>query len=268
MLFKNFVNGYSPVTIMKWMFTYALRLRTALLFRWGGGYRLAGARGWCDRGDSVYRCGRYVLELACSWWSGRSGCGLPWRGCITIQPLVASIVAVCWGMDRFNVVKVLAVVLIFGGVYLVTVSPSRRALKPRNTAMKRAGTAAEGPGAVRRTTESGCRINIKDRDNSRGLFVRVDPPGLEPGTPDYESGATNQLSYGSVLFRSLFRCREAVVRTGAQKYINSVEMQKKRKIFRQAGFAGPACRLAMRAEGAQYPFRSGGAGRGYRFGEI
>ena len=47
------------------------------------------------------------------------------------------------------------------------------------------------------------------------------------GPPDYESGATNQLSYGSVLFRSLFRCREAVVRTGAQKYINSVEMQKK-----------------------------------------
>ena len=93
--------------------------------------------------------------------------------------------------------------------------------------------------------------------------------GLNQGPPDYESGATNQLSYGSVLFRSLFRCREAVVRTGAQKYINSVEMQKKAEnFFGRPASAKPACRLAMRAEGAQYPFGSGSAGRGYRFGKI
>lgn len=42
-----------------------------------------------------------------------------------VQPLVASIVAVCWGMDTFNLTKILSVVLIFGGVYLVTSSRSR-----------------------------------------------------------------------------------------------------------------------------------------------
>ena len=42
-----------------------------------------------------------------------------------VQPLVASIVAVCWGMDSFNLSKILSVVLIFGGVYLVTMSRSR-----------------------------------------------------------------------------------------------------------------------------------------------
>lgn len=42
-----------------------------------------------------------------------------------MQPLVASIVAVCWGMDTFNLTKILSVVLIFGGVYLVTSSRSR-----------------------------------------------------------------------------------------------------------------------------------------------
>ena len=35
-----------------------------------------------------------------------------------VQPLVASIVAVCWGMDTFNFVKIISVALIFGGVYL------------------------------------------------------------------------------------------------------------------------------------------------------
>lgn len=42
-----------------------------------------------------------------------------------VQPLVASIVAVCWGMDSFNLTKILSVALIFGGVYLVTSSRSR-----------------------------------------------------------------------------------------------------------------------------------------------
>ena len=101
------------------------------------------------------------------------------------------------------------------------------------------------------------------------LSYRLLNQDLNLGPPDYESGATNQLSYGSVLFRSSFRCREAVVRTGAQKYINSVEMQKKAEnFFGRPALPGPACRLAMRAEGAQYPFSSGSAGRGYRFGKI
>ena len=43
-----------------------------------------------------------------------------------LQPVVASVVAVCWGMDTFDTVKAAAVALVFGGVYLVTVSPGRR----------------------------------------------------------------------------------------------------------------------------------------------
>ena len=46
-----------------------------------------------------------------------------------IQPLVACIVAICWGMDSFNLVKGIAVVLIFGGVYLVTASRSRKEME-------------------------------------------------------------------------------------------------------------------------------------------
>ena len=60
-----------------------------------------------------------------------------------VQPLVASIVAVCWGMDRFNLTKVLSVVLIFGGVYLVTRSRSRADVEAAAAASAQKQAAAE-----------------------------------------------------------------------------------------------------------------------------
>jgi drug/metabolite transporter (DMT)-like permease len=44
-----------------------------------------------------------------------------------VQPIVASLVGVCLGLDRFTPVKVLAVVLIFSGVYLVAISKAAKA---------------------------------------------------------------------------------------------------------------------------------------------
>lgn len=46
-----------------------------------------------------------------------------------VQPVVACIVAICCGMESLNLIKVAAVVLIFIGVYLVTVSKSRQDLE-------------------------------------------------------------------------------------------------------------------------------------------
>ena len=43
-----------------------------------------------------------------------------------VQPIVATIVAVWWGMDSFNLSKCFAVALIFSGVYLVTTSKARQ----------------------------------------------------------------------------------------------------------------------------------------------
>lgn len=62
-----------------------------------------------------------------------------------VQPLVASIVAVCWGMDTFNLTKILSVVLIFGGVYLVTSSRSRADVEAAAAAA--VGVQAETPAA-------------------------------------------------------------------------------------------------------------------------
>jgi drug/metabolite transporter (DMT)-like permease len=39
-----------------------------------------------------------------------------------LQPIVASLVGVCLGLDRFTPIKIGAVALIFTGVYLVAIS--------------------------------------------------------------------------------------------------------------------------------------------------
>ena len=87
--FKDFVNKYSLITIMKWMFTYSFICTLPFSAR------------------DLMKAGMYNY----------------------IQPLVACIVAVCWGMDSFNLTKIIAVVLIFGGVYLVTSSRSRKEME-------------------------------------------------------------------------------------------------------------------------------------------
>lgn len=123
-LFKHFVERYSPVTIMKWMFTYSFicvlpfSLRTVADTQWAAlSLRDIGALDFIVVGSTFLS---YILVIV-----GQRSLRPTVAGMYNyIQPLVASIVAVCWGMDRFNLTKVLSVVLIFGGVYLVTRSRS------------------------------------------------------------------------------------------------------------------------------------------------
>jgi len=46
-----------------------------------------------------------------------------------IQPIVACAISVYLGMDYFNLTKVIAIILIFGGVYLVTISKSKKEIE-------------------------------------------------------------------------------------------------------------------------------------------
>ncbi|MDE6494783.1 MAG: EamA family transporter, partial [Duncaniella sp.] len=52
-----------------------------------------------------------------------------------IQPLVACIVAIIWGMDTFGMTKAFAIVLIFAGVFLVTMSKSKKDMKQEANAI-------------------------------------------------------------------------------------------------------------------------------------
>ena len=124
-LFKNFVNKYSLITIMKWMFTCAFicalpfSYNDLLHTEWKSLQNTEiGALVFIVVGSTFIS---YVLIVI-----GQKNLRPTVAGMYNyVQPLVASIVAVCWGMDTFNFVKIISVALIFGGVYLVTNSRSK-----------------------------------------------------------------------------------------------------------------------------------------------
>lgn len=128
-LYKNFVNKYSLVTIMKWMFTYSficilpISADSLMNTRWEE-LQLTEIGGlvFIVVGATFVS---YMLVVV-----GQKNLRPTVAGMYNyIQPLVACIVAVCWGMDSFNLIKVIAVILIFGGVYLVTSSRSRKEME-------------------------------------------------------------------------------------------------------------------------------------------
>ena len=131
-LFKNFVAKYSAFTTMKWMFTYAFICLLPF------SYNDLITTDWlaldvaCIASilfivvGATFLC--YLLIV-----TGQKNLRPTVAGMYNyVQPLVATIVAICWGMDSFNVVKMLSVVLIFGGVYLVTSSKSRAEMEACN----------------------------------------------------------------------------------------------------------------------------------------
>ena len=127
--FKDFVNKYSLITIMKWMFTYSFictipfSASDLMNADWSGLKAVEiGSLTFIVVGATFVS---YMLIVV-----GQKNLRPTVAGMYNyIQPLVACIVAVCWGMDSFNTTKIIAVVLIFGGVYLVTSSRSRKEME-------------------------------------------------------------------------------------------------------------------------------------------
>lgn len=139
-LFKDFVGRYSPITIMKWMFTYSFICTLPF------SYTSLIQTNWTELGGYTMGALSFIV-VGCTFLSyiliviGQKNLRPTVAGMYNyIQPLVASIVAVCWGMDSFNLTKIIAVILIFGGVYLVTVSRSKAELEKHEALLKSEGT--------------------------------------------------------------------------------------------------------------------------------
>ena len=128
-LFKNFVSKYSVFTIMKWMFTYAFICLLPF------SYDDLLATGWSSLSlaeigsilfivvGGTFLC--YIFVIV-----GQKNLRPTVAGMYNyVQPVVACIVAICWGMDTFNWVKGISILLIFSGVYMVTQSRSRAELE-------------------------------------------------------------------------------------------------------------------------------------------
>ena len=142
-LYKNFVNRYSMITIMKWMFTFGSIC--ILPFTW---HNLSATEWSLLSGKEI---GSLVFIVVGSTFLsymliivGQKNLRPTVAGMYNyIQPLVACIVAVSLGMDSFNTAKGIAVALIFGGVWLVTSSRSRADLEKQQQSAAGTSSATE-----------------------------------------------------------------------------------------------------------------------------
>ena len=128
-VFKKLISRYSPVTLMKWMFLYA----TACCLPFG--YSDLKAVGWAELGWANYAQIAYAVRGATVLAYLLMPIGQKnLRPTVAssynyVQPLVATLVAVSLGMDTFGWLKGVAVLLVFAGVYIVTISKSRAQLE-------------------------------------------------------------------------------------------------------------------------------------------
>lgn len=123
-LYRNFIRKYSLVTIMKWMFLsasiVALPTTSSILFstRWN----MISVNEWL--GIAAVVIGATYIAYICI-MIGQKNLRPTIVGMYNyLQPIVATGVGIWLGLDRFTILKAVAVILIFSGVWLVTVSRS------------------------------------------------------------------------------------------------------------------------------------------------
>ena len=128
-IFKKLIQKYTVVTCMKWMFTYA----TIVILPFT--YKDLAILPWAEIPPTTWFETAFVVFVATylAYIMMMTGQKLLRPTIVSmynyVQPVVACIVAISLGLDSFNIIKGIAVVLIFGGVYLVTISKSRQDLE-------------------------------------------------------------------------------------------------------------------------------------------
>lgn len=135
--FKHIVQRYHVVTVMKWTFTYACLVILPFSFRHLSAIPFAeiSTRTWLETGFVVFfgtflayilmiRAQKVLRPTVVSIYN-------------YVQPTVACLVSAITGLGVFGWSQAIAIVLVFTGVYLVSISKSRRELKQEQRQSKR-----------------------------------------------------------------------------------------------------------------------------------
>ncbi|CCX48160.1 putative uncharacterized protein [Bacteroides sp. CAG:927] len=125
-LYRNFIRRYSLITLMKWMFLFATlilsipSIPTVLAAPWAS----INTATWA--GISFIVVGGTFVAYICV-MIGQKNLRPTIVGMYNyLQPIVATAIGIYMGFDHFTVLKTIAVLLIFTGVYLVTISKARQ----------------------------------------------------------------------------------------------------------------------------------------------
>ena len=119
--FQGVIKKYSPVTLMKWKYTFGALLLLLLPLFIGSFFSVEWASLPSNQWSGlayILLCGTFLSYLIVP--IGQKHL----RPTVVamynyLQPVTAAAVAILWGLDSFNFVKLIAVVLIFSGVLLV-----------------------------------------------------------------------------------------------------------------------------------------------------
>ena len=123
--FKPMTIRYSPVTMMKWIFLFATLVYIPISYNsvLSVDFRTIPLEIHLDIAFIILG-GTFIayLLIPVAQKYLRPTVGVMYN---YIQPIIAVLVAIWWGLDKFSVIKGVAVLLVFAGVYLVTRSKAR-----------------------------------------------------------------------------------------------------------------------------------------------
>lgn len=124
-LYRNFIRKYSLVTLMKWMFLSATVVALPGSIHWLCATDWSAISGMEWSGVAyVVVCGTFLAYICIM--IGQKRLRPTLVGMYNyVQPIVATIVGICLGLDRFTPMKGVAIALIFSGVWLVTISKAK-----------------------------------------------------------------------------------------------------------------------------------------------
>lgn len=123
--FKGLTAKYSPITLMKWMFTYSALCVMPFTYQEFVNFNISSIENSIGGGIIFIVAGATFLSYLLLPVGQKRLRPTIISSYNYVQPVVASIVAIAWGLDNFNTLKIIAIALIFTGVFLVTKSRSR-----------------------------------------------------------------------------------------------------------------------------------------------
>lgn len=126
-LYRNFIKKYNLITLMKWMFLSASVVALPSTIYWirTTAWEVISDMEWLGIGYVVI-CGTFLAYICIM--IGQKNLRPTVVGMYNyVQPIVATLTGIYLGLDIFTPVKGIAVILIFSGVWLVSISKARQA---------------------------------------------------------------------------------------------------------------------------------------------
>ncbi len=142
-VFRDLIRRYHPVTLMKWMFTYATICCVPFSYSDISAIDFAGMPT-----NTILDIGFIIVAATFLSYLLVPVAQQHLRPTVIsmysyTQPIIASLLAVLWGMGNFTPVKTAAIVLVFAGVYVVNKSKSKAQMDAEEALKKEADSKSD-----------------------------------------------------------------------------------------------------------------------------